>query len=75
MSEEINVETILNFYNELLKIKTEKQKTKFPFISMNEERITHTLKEIDMTYQHLKKVYTNRRFRGGGEKKILIFTS
>jgi hypothetical protein len=81
MSNELNVETILIFYNQLLNIKTENQKTKYPFISMDGEKITHTLKKIDLTYQHLKKAYTGRRFRGGGEtsqekkeKKILIFT-
>lgn len=57
----------LKKYNELLKIKTLATQTKYPYSIMSSDEITKTMKEIEITYQHLGDflVDVNSRKKGG----------
>lgn len=75
-------EIILQYYEELLKIKPLQLQTKYPFSAMDEEKVSKTLKSIELEYQQLKHVFVDRNAgrkkntkRGGGiGGKILVFT-
>lgn len=74
---DLHVDVVLKYYNEMLKVKPKASQTKYPYIQMDEGEIIKTMKEIDMTYQNLKGFYTdNERPRrgGGGDGRIVIFT-
>lgn len=77
MTTELHVDLALKYYNTLISVKPHHLQNKYPYINMDQEQLTKTMKEIELTYQHLQGYFTDSRRpkRGGGPgKKIIIFT-
>jgi hypothetical protein len=74
------VDTALNYYEDLKRVKPVYLQTKYPFSSMDDEEVIHTLKQIELVYQNLTpdvdgyvRKGTVSRKTGGGSK-VIIFT-
>ena len=74
-NDKLSVDSVLKYYNELLKVKPNHLQTKYPYIEMDEGEIIETMKEIEMTYQNIQKIYTDNnrpRVRVGGNEDGII---
>ena len=78
---------VLEQYESLLKIKPKELQTNYPFSTMSEEKVTETMKQIELVYQHLSpdnsrhilqnsKKKKKHKFKKGGfsRSQILVFT-
>lgn len=90
MNNLLPVDTALEYYNELLKVKPRALQSKYPFSAMDEKDVARTLKRIELVYQNLTptvsafvrkdsdsksgKTDTWKKKRGGGDHTITIFT-
>jgi hypothetical protein len=76
MDTTLPVDIALKCYNDILKVKPQHLKSKYPFVSMNNEEVIHTMKQIELVYQNLvrgeptyKKNGKNGKDKKGSDKK------